>query len=208
MQPLLFRGGQAHCFPLVFQEFRTLHGRSVKDGGGIDVDFVAPASQLGELEASLMEKGLFFYFANDYAAKLHSPLPNNFEVTNTIYKDFVKFVDESDFEYRSRVDLGLESLEKYLKEEGYSDGGHMDQLRDTISAEMKLDFVRHGTEIRRRLEHAIRSRTQAESVRLVAEAKTDAQVLKVRHRLSKKKNCLHLRNASHENDRISFTIFV
>mmetsp|Transcript_2982 Transcript_2982/g.14066 ORF Transcript_2982/g.14066 Transcript_2982/m.14066 type:complete len:86 (+) Transcript_2982:1913-2170(+) len=54
----------------------------------------------------------------------------------------------------------------------------MDQLRDTISAEMKLDFVRHGTEIRRRLEHAIRSRTQAESVRLVAEAKTDAQVLK------------------------------
>mmetsp|Transcript_2981 Transcript_2981/g.14060 ORF Transcript_2981/g.14060 Transcript_2981/m.14060 type:complete len:94 (+) Transcript_2981:1695-1976(+) len=72
MQPLLFRGGQAHCFPLVFQEFRTLHGRSVKDGGGIDVDFVAPASQLGELEASLMEKGLFFYFANDYAAKASS----------------------------------------------------------------------------------------------------------------------------------------
>ncbi|KAJ8907034.1 hypothetical protein NDN08_003517 [Rhodosorus marinus] len=159
-------------------EFRTLHGRSVKDGGGIDVDFVAPASQLSELEASLIEKGLFFYFANDYAANLHAPLPDNFVVTNTIYKDFVKFVDDSDFKYKSRVDLGLESLEKYLKEEGYSDGGHMNQLRSTISAEMKLDFVRHGTEIRRRLEHSIRSRTQAESVRLVAEAKTDAQVLK------------------------------
>jgi C-terminal peptidase prc len=43
----------------------TAHGRAVKAGGGIAPDVVVEARQLGELERSLLQRGLFFQFAGE-----------------------------------------------------------------------------------------------------------------------------------------------
>ena len=43
----------------------TEHGRAVKAGGGIAPDVVADARQLGELERSLLQRGLFFQVCLD-----------------------------------------------------------------------------------------------------------------------------------------------
>lgn len=52
----------------IVQEFKTEHGRVVRDGGGIDVDVVVRSPQPSELENALQNQGMFFYFANIYAA--------------------------------------------------------------------------------------------------------------------------------------------
>ena len=44
----------------------TEHGRKVKAGGGIGPDVLVDARKLGELERSLLQKGLFFDFAGDW----------------------------------------------------------------------------------------------------------------------------------------------
>jgi len=160
-------------------EFKTQNGRTVRDGGGIDVDVPIPSPSISELEAALADQGLYFYFANKYAASVNEQLPSSFTVSDKLYNDFVNFVDGSDFRFKSRLDVELNVLQNLMTAEGYVDAGNdVDGLRTTLSNEMRLDFVKHREEIRKRLEQAIRYRLQKDSVRLLAEAERDEQVQK------------------------------
>ena len=52
----------------------TQHGRAVKAGGGIAPDVTVEARQLGELERSLLQRGIFFQFAGEYLQKHAAPI--------------------------------------------------------------------------------------------------------------------------------------
>lgn len=107
-------------------------------------------------------------------------LPNDFRVDDSLYNRFVTYVDKNEFHYESRFDEALAKMEGLLEEEGYSGAGkEMKELRSNISDEMRMDFIRHKQEIRKRIEHAIRIRVQPDSQRLIFEARTDEQVQKV-----------------------------
>ena len=46
--------------------FLTRAGRKVKDGGGIAPDVEAASRPLGDLEITLLRKGLFFRYASEW----------------------------------------------------------------------------------------------------------------------------------------------
>lgn len=160
------------------KEFLTRHGRVVRDGGGIEPDVIAK-HRTSFLESALLRQNMFFHFASRYGAALGTEeLPVDFEVTDGIYKDFIRFVTTSSFKYESRFDEAFDQLKGMLAEVGYDSArARVDDLRRATELEMRSDFLRHEADIRKQVESAIRFRFQPDSERLAAELRTDDQLL-------------------------------
>jgi carboxyl-terminal processing protease len=159
------------------KEFLTRHGRVVRDGGGIEPD-VTSKHRTSFLESALLRQNMFFHFAGRYAGMTKlDKLPPDFDVTDSMYSEFIRFVTNSQFKYESRFDEAFEQLEGMFNEVGYDAArGKVNDLRKATEAEMRTDFIRHELDIRGQLESAIRFRFQPESERLVAELRNDEQL--------------------------------
>lgn len=159
------------------QEFKTRQGRSVRDGGGIEPD-VEVQSRPTFLELALHRQNMYFRFASKYGAELKLPsLPESFEVTDSIYRDFVKFVSASEFKYESKFDEAFSELDNMYSDVGYETArSKVGDLKRATQMDMKSDFVRHEKEIRVQIDSAIRYRFQPDSERIIAELRNDDQL--------------------------------
>ncbi|CDF33714.1 unnamed protein product [Chondrus crispus] len=159
------------------QEFKTRQGRSVRDGGGIEPD-VEVQSRPTFLELALHRQNMYFRFANKYGAELKLPsLPGSFEVTDSIYRDFVKFVSTSEFKYESKFDEAFSELDNMYSDVGYETArSKVGDLKRATQMDMKSDFIRHEKEIRVQIDSAIRYRFQPDSERIIAELRNDDQL--------------------------------
>ena len=157
------------------REFRTLHGRTVRDGGGIEPDVASAPPKPSELEASLIDEGKFFFFANRYASQ-HTSLSEDFQVDDALYKQFQDYVtqDTAGMKLTTRFEPGFKLFETVLDEAGYREARKaVERVRDLLIEEMRRDFGRHADSIRQRLEDAIRQRFEPESKRLSAALRHD-----------------------------------
>lgn len=159
------------------QEFHTRLGRTVRDGGGIEPD-VEVQSRPSFLELALQRQNMYFRFANRYGAELkQQTLPDDFTVTDSIYRDFVKFVTSNEFEYESKFDEAFTQLDEMYKDVGYDNArSKVNDLKRATQSDMKSDFIRHENAIRSQVESAIRYRFQPDSQRIIAELKNDEQL--------------------------------
>ena len=111
--------------------FKTIHGREVRDGGGITpdikVEYVAP----NRLTYNIVRDNWAFDFATKYAAE-HKTIPSaeEFTITDEIFNNFKKFVDPKTFEYDKVCEKLLQNLKETAKTEGY--------LNDSTKAEFKI----------------------------------------------------------------------
>ncbi|MBN1925665.1 MAG: S41 family peptidase [Prolixibacteraceae bacterium] len=115
-------GSVGHIPDSLISEFTTRNGRKVFDGGGIRPDITVEDSTLCNLSISLIRQFKIF----DYATKFRSEndsicSPSEFKINDNIYDGFVKFVEESDFNYTSETQKALEDLKKTAKSEKYLD---------------------------------------------------------------------------------------
>lgn len=158
-------------------EFKTSRGRVVRDGGGIEPDIEAQ-SRPSFLELALQRQNMYFRYASRYGAEFkRQTLPEDFEVTDTIYRDFVKFVCSSGFKYESKFDEAFSQLDEMYKDVGYETArAKVSDLKRATQMDMKSDFIRHEDAIQVQLESAIRYRFQPDSVRLIAELRNDEQL--------------------------------
>lgn len=159
------------------QEFKTRVGRSVRDGGGIEPD-VEIQSRPTFLELALQRQNMYFRFANKFGAELkQQSLPADFDVTDSIYRDFVKFVSASKFKYESKFDDAFSQLDDMYKDVGYETARtKVGDLKRATQMDMKSDFIRHEKDIRVQIDSAIRYRFQPDSERIIAELKNDDQL--------------------------------
>ena len=81
-------------------EYHTASGRTVYGGGGITPDVAFEPQTFGELERRLERDGLFFTFAVNYSLK--HKVPQNFEVTDDILRQFKDLLKERKFEYEEK----------------------------------------------------------------------------------------------------------
>lgn len=178
-------------------EFQTRSGRIVRDGGGIEPD-VDVQKRPSFLELALQRQFMYFNFATKYGAESKmEKLPSDFEVTDAMYRDFVKYVTTSDFKYESRFDEAFDQLDEMFKDVGYEAArSKVNDLKRVTSSEMKSDFIRHEKDIRVQLESAIRYRFQPDSERIVAELKYDDQLTEALRVLKDKDEYIHLLSPS------------
>ncbi len=101
-------------------EFYTINGRKVFDGGGIDPDVEVDKLEFAPITKSLLRKDHIFYYATEYYYKnkdLNPASPNDIRLTDEEYNEFVKWLSARDFDYVTRVEQETKDLIKIAKEE-------------------------------------------------------------------------------------------
>lgn len=110
--------------------FRTLHGREVRDGGGITPDLKVEMPEGNRLLYNIVNDFWSFDFANRYAT-LHDSAsvggPTDFVVGDTIFEEFKRYIDPEKFKYDRLCESGIKYLRDAAKSEGY--------MNDSVAAE-------------------------------------------------------------------------
>jgi len=103
--------------------FYTRNGREVRDGGGINPDFIITEDKPGTITYYLITQNVVFDFVTDWVLK-HSQIdsPDKFSLTDADYEAFKQFVkSKKDFKYDQMSAHSLRNLEEVMKFEGYMD---------------------------------------------------------------------------------------
>ena len=120
------------------KEFRTLHGRIVRDGGGITPDDTLKAKKYSRLTYSLVMNGVVEQYALEYL-RAHESIPpvEQFHFSDADYEDFVSFAENKKFDYRSSAQALFDQMKKELDEDGLADG--MKSQLDALEEAIKMD---------------------------------------------------------------------
>ncbi len=143
--------------------FYTNGGRTVYGGGGISPDVEVERERWKPIEINLERKSVFFNFAVEYVAA-HPGLQADFEVSDEMLDEFRDFMRESDFTYRSALQIALEDFQETVTEEDKESLfekslANMDAL---VEAEKEADFDRSRAYIKRAIKREIVSSVYGE----------------------------------------------
>ena len=113
-------GSVGHIPDSLTKEFKTLSGRTVRDGGGITPD--------SRLVYSLVLGGVIDDYVIDFAQRNASiPEVADFHFTDKDFEDFIAFAKTKEFDYRSSAKTLYDKMKKELEEDG---------LAESMSAEL------------------------------------------------------------------------
>jgi carboxyl-terminal processing protease len=93
----------------------------------------------------------FFDFANQYRHKHKTlPSPSEFVVSDQIFNEFKKFLDDRDIDYKTQTEILLERLIESAREENYFDAikRELDLVRQLLSHDKDTDLIKHKAEIK------------------------------------------------------------
>jgi carboxyl-terminal processing protease len=133
-------GYMEHVPDSLTKEFKTAHGRTVRDGGGIRPDVEVVPDSLPNIAYYLVgvkdSNEVLLNYVIDYV-KNHPTIatPDKFEITDADFKDFKERVLKANFKYDGQSSKSLEALEKIAKFEGYYD----DAKKEFEALKKKLD---------------------------------------------------------------------
>ncbi|MFW6223086.1 MAG: S41 family peptidase, partial [Bacteroidota bacterium] len=161
------------------KKFTTANGRVVYDRKGIMPDIKVESENLSKIAASLYAKNFIFDFANFYAAyndTLHSV--TDFTVTDSLYMEFITFLEGKDFDYQTRSEDQLNDLIEIAKAEKYYAKAEeqFDKLQDMLAHDKQKDLRTFSDEIKLLLKEEIISRFYYTAGKLQATIKEDKQV--------------------------------
>ena len=145
----------------LISEFTTLKGRKVFDGGGVVPDIKIDGEEVSNLTIELVTRFLTFDFATDFASKHESiAAPEDFEITNDIYNQFIEYVKSHDFKYESESKDELDDLIKSAKKDKYYDMAkdEFDALQARLVPDLDKDLQLFKDEISELLKDEIVSR--------------------------------------------------
>ena len=100
--------------------FTTIHGREVRDGGGITPDVKIDYGEVNRLTYNIVSDNWAFNYATKYAAE-HPEIAaaEDFVITDSIFNDFKSFIDPDKFNYDKVCESMLAALKSTAEIEGY-----------------------------------------------------------------------------------------
>lgn len=158
-------------------DYRTVHQRVVRDGGGIVPDSAVADPQSIKFLDELNRKAMFFKYANMLATEKKS-LSGDFEVTDDVLRNFEAFLKEKEFRYEEEAEAALKELRETGEDARYgkSFSESIDQIATIVEKEKARVFERYKQEIRQALRLEIISRMKGEKAAIEASLKDDGQV--------------------------------
>ena len=137
-------GSVGHIPDSLTTEFKTAHGRTVRDGGGITPDVDIPVHEYSKLTYSLVYSAVIEHYTLKYVRE-HASIPalKDFHFTDADYEDFVEFAKTQDFDCRSEAMTYFDQMKKQLEKDGLSDSmsSELDALKKAIDMD-KETFLR------------------------------------------------------------------
>ena len=113
-------GSVGHIPDSLTHAFKTLHGRTVRDGGGITPDFEVKAHKYSRLTYSIVLNGIVDQYSMKYVRE-HEALPTVEDFHFDAYDDFIAFAKDKEFDYRSSARALFDEMKKVLAEDGLSE---------------------------------------------------------------------------------------
>lgn len=163
------------------QSFKTTHGRTVFDGGGIDPDVVTQSAEASAVTQTLYSEGLLFDYATDYFVK-HPTIPaaKDFAMTDAEYTDFVSWMKSKKYSYQSPVEVQLNLLMEEAKRERAINElkPQLDKLKTLVADHRKNDLNNFKDQIRGLLEEDIAAHYYLERGATEVSFKSDQDVRK------------------------------
>lgn len=117
-------------------EFKTAHGRTVRDGGGITPDHTIKGHEYSRLTYSLVTGGIVQNYTIEFARK-HESIEEDFHFTDEMWKDFVEYAKGQEFDYRSSARTYFDLMKKELEKDGLSEA--MAEQADALQKALELD---------------------------------------------------------------------
>jgi len=168
--------GAAKVPDSLISEFKTKGGRSVYDGGGIGPDVLSEQKEFSQIAGDLYAGNYIFNYANQFVLQ-HAEIaaPSEFEIDDTIYNDFKKFISDQDFDYLTETEARLDELRASAERENY-DGAlqtKIDEIETVLTEQKKYDIDKYKSEIKEILLVEIVSRYYYQKGKLEVAIKDD-----------------------------------
>ena len=120
------------------REFKTAHGRTVRDGGGITPDVKLDFKEFSRLTYSLVTYGILEQYALDFVRKHESiPALEDFHFSDADYEDFIAFAKDKQFDYRSSAKTYFDRAKEELRLDGLDEA--MKPQLDALEASLNME---------------------------------------------------------------------
>jgi carboxyl-terminal processing protease len=142
-------------------EFKTVNGRTVYDGGGVDPDFEVQGTQYAQISYSIMRKDLIFNYATEYYYS-HDSITNarDFEITDSDYGQFTGWLSDKEYDYTTKLERSIDGLLTMAEEEDNFEeiSIEIQKVKAMVLHNKENDLINNADEIRLLLEQEIASR--------------------------------------------------
>lgn len=159
--------------------FTTKSGRKVKDGGGVTPDDKIEQDTLSALAVKLVQDFMIFDFATNFANSHKSiATPKQFQLTDQMYAEFIKFLHEKKFTYESKSEDALKKLIETAKKEHYYEGAQheFEAMEKSLTLNLDRDMDKFGDDIRQLLKDEIVSRYYYQKGAIIASLDDDKDI--------------------------------
>ena len=133
-------GSVGHIPDSLTHEFRTAHGRIVRDGGGITPDVEIKGRKYSRLTYSLVYNGVVEHFALDFVTR-HDSIPpaKDFRLSDDEWEAFLNFAEKENFDWRSSARTLFDQMRKELAEDSMEEGmkAELDALQKALDIDKK-----------------------------------------------------------------------
>ena len=160
-------------------EFSTQNGRPVFDGGGIEPDICMQPRKYSQILSSLFTKFLIFDYATKYVmAHPEIDSPEEFQVDDDMYNDFITFLSDKDYDYTTAAERSLKALKESAVDEGYYDAvkEQYQALKVAIMHSKEEDLLTYRNEISEILKMEIVTRYYYQEGKIRASLSSDPDI--------------------------------
>lgn len=156
--------------------YKTAHGRIVRDFGGIMPDSIIESHVKSTYYNELMQTATVFKYATRYVAK-HATVDKDFKVTDDIVNDFESYLAEQKYTFHDETEKKLAAMKEAMEREHYSADSF--SLLSTFVAQIQKEkanvFARNRHEVKEELDVELHARYFGEKGRTATALSYDAQ---------------------------------
>jgi len=159
--------------------FKTAGGRMVYDKGGIIPDITIEAQTFSQISGDLYAQSYLFNFTNEFVLKTDSIVsPMEFVITDSIFADFKKYVENHNFDYKTETEVLLEKMKESAEREDYNVAidSTLNMLSEEITEEKKKDIDKNRLEIEEMLKIEIVTRYYYQKGKIESSLVTDPDI--------------------------------
>lgn len=132
-----------------YNAFKTKGGRTVYDGGGILPDVQLKSAEFSSITTALLKDNAIFDYATKYYYSHQIADVNNFKFTEADFQDFLQFLKQNNFEYKTETEKKLAEALRTAEDDDIKNDitAPYNQLLKTISSTKDKAIVEKRVEI-------------------------------------------------------------
>ena len=154
--------------------FQTKNGRTVYDGGGVDPDIVVKREAYAEIVGSLLSKQLVFDYATEFVLENDGiDAPGVYQITDSLYEDFVAFLSDKDYEYETHTEKELAELIEQAEDEYVDFKEDLEELQKKLLSYKEDDIHKYQSQISELILSELMARYYYQEGRVIASLADD-----------------------------------